>query len=181
MEYLTLVKLIADILKEFDSERPVHKNFQPGIGPFGEPQIVAELARRLTSKGVPARTKRIPDLAVADEWAIEFKIVRPFGDNGKEAENWSVNLLHPYTGNVSLVGDAIKLIGQNEYRSKGLFVKGFEHDPAKISLDPLIQAFESITQHVMKIQLGERVEERRSQLVHPEHQVLRCVGWELQR
>src|SRR6058998_405930 len=33
----------------------------------------------------------------------------PFGDNGKEAENWSVNLLHPYEGNVSTIGDCCKL------------------------------------------------------------------------
>ena len=181
MEFHTLVKAIADILKEFDSERPVHKNFQPGIGPFGEPQIVGEIAKRLTIRGTPARTKRTPDLALAQEWAIEFKIVRPFGDNGKEAENWSANLLHPYAGNVSLLGDAIKLTGLNEYRRKGLFVIGFEHDPAKIGLDPLIEAFELIAQQVMKIDLEKRVEEKRFQLVHPEHQVLRCVGWELRQ
>jgi hypothetical protein len=181
MEYYTLVKLIADVLKDFDSEKPVHKSFQPGIGPFGEPQIVGEIAKRLTIRGVPARTKRTPDLALGEEWAVEFKVVRPFGDNGKEAENWSVNLLHPYAGNVSLIGDAIKLAGLSGYRHKGLFVIGFEHDPAKISIGPLIQAFELIAQQVMKIDLRGRVEETRSQLVHPEHQVLRCVGWEIGR
>ena len=179
MELRTLARLIADILKQFDSEKPVHKGFQAGIGPFGEPQIVGEIAKRLTAKGIPARTRRIPDLALAEEWAVEFKIVRPFGDNGREAENWSVNLLHPYAGNVSLIGDAIKLAGLNEYRHKGVFVIGFEHDPAKISLDPLIQAFELVARQVMKINLRERVEEKRPQLVHPVHQVLRCVGWEL--
>ena len=151
----------------------------PGIGPFGEPQIVSEVAKRLAAKGIKARTKRTPDLAVEDEWAVEFKIVRPFGDNGKEAENWSVNMLHPYAGNVSLIGDAIKLARLNEFWHKGLFIIGYEHAPAKISLDPLIQAFELISQQVMNINLGQRIEEKRLPLVHPEHQVLRCVGWEL--
>ena len=173
------MKVVADLLKDFDSERPTHKNFKPGIGPFGEPQIVSEVAKRLAAKGIKARTKRTPDLAVEDEWAVEFKIVRPFGDNGKEAENWSVNMLHPYAGNVSLIGDAIKLARLNEFWHKGLFIIGYEHAPAKISLDPLIQAFELISQQVMNINLGQRIEEKRLPLVHPEHQVLRCVGWEL--
>jgi hypothetical protein len=111
--------------------------------------------------------------------ALSFKIVRPFGDNGKEAENWTVNLLHPYSGNVSLIGDALKLIQLPNYQHKGLFVIGYEHDPPKISLDPIIASFELIAQQVMKIKLGERIEEKRRGLIHPEHQVVRCIGWEL--
>src|SRR5581483_7173455 len=178
MLYSEVLKCIADILKEFDSERPVHKAFKPGIGPFGEPQIVGEIARRLSSGGIPAQTKRTPDLDVQQEWAIEFQIVRPFGDNGNEAENWSVNLLHPYLGNVSLIGDALKLSELSNYDHKGLFVIGYEHNPAKISLDPLIRSFELVARQVMNIPLGERIEEKREHLVHPEHQVLRCIGWD---
>ncbi len=90
-------------------------------------------------------------------------------------------MLHPYGGNVSLIGDAIKLADLHGFRRKGLFLVGFEHNPAKINLDPLIQAFELIARQVMNIDIGERVEEKRLQLVHPEHQVLRCVGWELRQ
>ena len=179
MYYDELVNTIADILKLFDSEKPIHKEFKPGIGPFGEPQIVKIIAQRLSAMGIDSRTKRIPDLVVQNEWAIEFKIVRPFGDNGKEAENWSVNMLHPYPGNVSLISDAIKLIQLDNYPNKGLFVIGYEHNPARISLDPLINSFESITRQVLNIKLGERIEYRKEGLVHPEHQVLRCIGWKL--
>ncbi len=181
MTYADLIITIADILKEFDSEKPVHKSFQPGIGPFGEPQIVGEIARRLSLEEIPAKTKRTPDLSIGSEWAIEFKIIRPFGDNGKEAENWSVNLLHPYPGKTSLIGDAIKLLRVDNYSNKGLFIIGFEHEPAKISLDPLIDSFEIIMRNVMKINLGNRIEEKRNHLVHPEHQVLRCIGWTLKQ
>ncbi len=179
MEYSEIVRTIADILKEFDSEKPVHKAFQAGIGPFGEPQIVSVIAQRLSAKGVSAQTRRMPDLDIQHEWALEFKIVRPFGDNGREAENWSVNMLHPYAGNVSLIGDAIKLSKLETHRLKGLFVIGFEHSPARISLDPLINSFELIARQVMNITLGERIEERRDGLVHSEHQVLCCIGWQL--
>ncbi|MFZ2096812.1 MAG: hypothetical protein WAV05_09260 [Anaerolineales bacterium] len=179
MTYAELIKVIADILKGFDSEKPVHKAFQPGIGPFGEPQIVKIIAERLNLLDILAQTKRLPDLVVQNEWAIEFKIVRPFGDNGKEAENWSVNMLHPYPGNVSLISDAIKLIQLENYNHKGLFVIGFEHNPVRISLDPLIESFESITKYVMHFNISDRIEQRRYSLVHPEHQVLRCIGWEI--
>ena len=96
--YAEIVRRIADILKQLDSERPVHKAFQPGIGLFGEPQIVGLIRNRLLAKGLSAQTRRTPDLAVQHDWAIEFKIVRPFGDNGREAENWSVNVLHHTQG-----------------------------------------------------------------------------------
>src|SRR4030042_3978651 len=135
MEYIQIINTIADLLKNFDAEKPTHKAFRPGIGPFG--------------------------------------------DNGKEAENWTVNMLHPYPGNVSLISDAIKLIQLGGYTNKGLFVIGFEHMPARISLDPLINSFESITKNVLQVNLGKRIEERREGLVHPEHQVLRCIGWEI--
>ncbi len=171
--------MIADILMAFDAEKPVFKDFRPGIGPFGEPQIVGVIAKRLSAQGFPAQTKRTPDLVIQHQWAIEFKIVRPFGDNGREAENWSVNMLHPYAGNVSLIGDAIKLAQLNDYPYKGLFVIGFEHNPAKINLDPLMDSFEAIAENVMNIRLGERITERREGLVHKEHQVLRCFAWQL--
>lgn len=179
MKYYDIVTTIADILKAFDAEEPVHKAFKPGIGPFGEPQIVRIIAQRLSEIGIQSETRRTPDLDIQHEWAIEFKIVRPFGDNGKEAENWSVNMLHPYSGNVSLIGDAIKLTTLSTYLNKGLFIIGFEHDPAKISLDPLIDSFEAIAKQVLCIGLGDRIEENRKGLVHPEHQILRCIGWQL--
>lgn len=179
MEFSVLVTLIADILKEFDSERPTHGSFQAGIGPFGEPQIVKEIARRLSAQGVAAETKLKPDLKLGQDWAIEFKIARPYGDNGKVAENWTVNLLHPYPGNTSLLGDALKLQELQGYRHKGLMVIGFEHEPAKISLEPLLQPLEVVAEKVMHVELQPRVEETRYKLVHQVHQVLRCVGWEL--
>ncbi|WP_448541865.1 hypothetical protein [Roseiflexus sp.] len=181
MSYSDVVRIIADILKAFDSTRPVHKTFSPGIGPFGEPQLVREIAQRLTRNGIQAKTQQTPDLVIQGSvFAIEFKIVRPFGDNGKEAENWSVNMLHPYPGNVSLLADALKLNGLNNvFQHRGLLMIGYEHNPPRISLDPLIRSFELIAKVEMGIPLGQRVEEKRDGLVHPEHQVLRCVGWEL--
>ena len=87
-----------DALVSVDASRVPFKEFQPGEGPYGEPQLlklIADYLNRLPNYPNRVITKRTPDLLIPNEWAIEFKITRPFGDNGKEAENWSVNLLHP--------------------------------------------------------------------------------------
>lgn len=184
--YAELVGRIADLLAILDEGRPIHKNrgreFKPGIGPFGEPQLVKKLAELLTGKGIPSRTRLAPDLDVGNGfWGIECKIARPFGDNNAIAENWSVNLLHPYPGNESLIGDGLKLRELSGFGRKGLLVFGFEHDPAILSLDPLVNSFELVATRVCGVSLGPRVEEARRGLVHPVHQVLRCFGWEVLR
>ncbi|MHA2612172.1 MAG: hypothetical protein V2G33_07300 [bacterium JZ-2024 1] len=180
MDLSQLVREIADFLKEFDSTKPVHKNFKPGIGPFGEPQIVKEIAKGLRQKGINALTQRTPDMSIEKEWAVEFKIARPFGDNGKEAENWSVNLLHPYEGNISLLGDCCKLKSLTNYAKKAAIIIGYEHDPEKkIPLEPVIKSFEILASQILNIHLSNRIEETRKGLVHPVHQVVRVIGWEI--
>jgi hypothetical protein len=97
MELQEVVTDIAMGISALDSAGSRFREFQPGVGPFGEPQLVKDIATQLntlTKYRGAVRTKRCPDLLIPGEWAIEVKITRPFGDNGKEAENWSVNLLH---------------------------------------------------------------------------------------
>src|SRR5580692_10740188 len=108
MELKQVVDDIAAALFSIDRCGVPHKHFQSGVGPYGEPQLVSAVAEhlnRIPTYNNRVKTKRTPDLVIPDNWALEFKIARPFGDNGREAENWSVNLLHPYAGNVSTVGD----------------------------------------------------------------------------
>ena len=181
MELRNIVCDVADVLKSFDSEKPVHKRFKPGIGPFGEPQLVKEVSNRLNriEKGYKSHTRRTPDLDINGEWAVEIKLVRPFGDNGNVAENWSVNLLHPYEGNTSLIGDALKLLELEEFPKKAIFLIAYEHNIPKIELDVLITSFELIIKEVIGLKIGERIEEKRENLIHPEHQTVRCLAWEL--
>ncbi|MBI5779687.1 MAG: hypothetical protein HZA49_09570 [Planctomycetes bacterium] len=181
MELAEIIKNIADILKTHDSTNPrdEEKNFKPGIGPLEETQIVQEIAKRLMEKGVASQIHQAPDLSINDEWAIEFKLARPFGDNGKEAEHWSKKILHPYEGNKSLLGDCLKLMREKSYPKKAVIAIGYEHNPAKISLDPAIKAVEAVAAGVLDIKLSERIEEVRGDLVHPVHEVLRVIGWEV--
>jgi hypothetical protein len=173
---------IADGLAKIDSRRVPFRTFQPGVGPYGEPQLVkllAEYLNQLSKYRGAVRTKRTPDLLIPNEWAMEFKIARPFGDNGLEAENWSVNLLHPYEGNVSTIGDCYKLAKLNCTERKAVVVIGYEHFPANVDLTPLIESFEAVAKYVARIELSARVESRRDDLVHPVHQSVRIFAWEI--
>lgn len=180
MSLEAIVPDIADALKAIDCARVPFKNFQPGVGPYGEPQLVKLLAEHLNR--IPryrgnATTMRTPDLLIAVLWAIEIKIARPFGDNGRLAENWSVNLLHPYSGNTSLLGDCLKLQSYACREQKGAVVIGYEHDPPQITLEPLIRSFELIARDILSVRLGERVTAMRTGLIHPVHQRVIVIGW----
>jgi hypothetical protein len=182
MDLETVVQDIADVLKGIDSSGVPFKAFHPGVGPYGEPQLV-----KLVSKGLNciqryggcAKTRRTPDLLIEGHWAIEIKIARPFGDNGKLAENWSVNLLHPYAGNTSLLGDCLKLREITCSEQKAAVAIGYEHYPPQMSLEPLWKAFEVVAHTVLEIKLGTRSEAAREGLIHSVHQRLVVVGWEV--
>lgn len=177
-----VIDSIADALVLIDSSGTKFRGFLPGVGPYGEPQLVKLVAAQLNSMvqcDGPVCTKRTPDLLLPGKWAIECKIARPFGDNGKPAENWSVNLLHPYEGNTSLIGDCLKLRGLRLIEKRAAIVIGYEHTPPQISLGPLIDAFEVVAREVIGIRLSKRIQAVRSGLVHPVHQQLSVTGWEV--
>lgn len=183
MELHVFVKDFADALKAIDGGGATHKHFHSGVGPFGEADAVRVALKWLQSTAPSeysqAVTKRLPDLLIPDKWAIEFKIIRPFGDNGKPAEHWSENILHPYPGNTSSLGDCLKLLDSGLKERKAIVVFGFEHSPAQVSLDPAVKAFELIASRIMNIKLGSRIEAMRKNLMHPVHQVVRVFGWEV--
>jgi hypothetical protein len=182
MELAAFVEDIADALAAIDSSRKSFRSFQPGVGPYGEPQLIKLVAAHLNTRpryGGNALTKRIPDLLIRGGWAVEFKITRPFGDNAKEAENWSVNLLHPYPGNVSTIGDCYKLRNWAGPERRAVVAIGYEHTPPKIDLSPLLDSFEAIAKNVVHVTLSPRIEIRREGLVHPVHQCLRLCAWEV--
>jgi len=178
----TVVSDIADSLVKIDSSGIPFRKFKQGVGPYGEPQLLREISQILNSENnyrEQVETRRTPDLLIKGSWALEFKIVRPFGDNGKEAEDWSVNLIHPYEGNVSTLGDCIKLLRLHVPEKKAVVVIGYEHDPPKIDVEPLIESFELLAEKIMKIKIGPRETENRKNLVHPVHQQLTVFAWEV--
>src|SRR5262245_32121559 len=182
MELKQVVEDFADALVAIDGCGVAFKKFQLGVGPYGEPQLVAAVAKHLntlTPYGGTVRTKRTPDLLIPSTWALEVKLARPFGNNGEEAENWSVNLLHPYAGNVSLLGDCLKLQKLEGTERKAALVVGYEHTPPRISLTPVLSALELIASNVVSVRLGSRTQTTRTGLCHPVHQQLQVVAWEV--
>lgn len=90
-----------------------------------------------------------------------------------------LTLLHPYRGNVSTIGDCLKLAESTCIERKAVVVIGYEHNPAKIDLTPLIEAFEVVAKEVALIKLSSRFECRRQDLVHPVHRCCPVFGWEV--
>jgi hypothetical protein len=178
-----LVDDIAEAVKYIDRSGVPFKSFLPGVGPYGEPQLVKLITKRLSEehgnryKG--ARTCRTPDVLIPGRWALEFKIVRPFGDNGIEAEHWSQNLLHPYRGNVSAIGDAIKLAEYDGAEQRGIIVICYEHESPRIQLSVLLSAFELITRQLLALPLSERYSASVLDCIHPVHQRATIYGWPL--
>lgn len=183
MELAELVSRIAEALKCIDSSKVPHKTFQPGVGPYGEPQLVRKLIEHLR-QSAPAEfgatvSKREPDVLIPGKWALEFKIVRPFGDNGRLAEHWSENLLHPYEGNVSALGDCLKLKHSSLTERKAVISIAYEHTEPKFNLGVLIRSFELIARSELSIELGQRCETLVLDLIHPVHQRAIVYGWEV--
>src|SRR5215467_10478410 len=153
MELAVLVADFASALAEVDATNPVGSSgrFKPGCGPLTESEVTTLILRRLRETNptyTRAAPKRYPtgraecDFVLPGEWAVEVKLARPFGDNGKPAERWSENLLYPYPGNTSSLGDALKLLRSGFPERKAVLVVGYEHTPPKIPLETAVRGFE---------------------------------------
>ena len=182
----------ADALQAVDRAGPVGRSSsrvaRPGVGPLQERQAVrlaaAEMAERSPAYAGIA-SGRYPgailecDLVIPGQWAVEVKMARPFSDDDTQSDHWTENLLHPYAGTTSAVGDALKLQSLDAGLSKAIVIYGFEHATPRVPLEPAVRAFELIATKVAGVRLGRRVEEVRSALQHPAHAVVRVYGWEV--
>ena len=138
--------------------------YRPGIGPLTEEEAVRRAVRHLQQIRPEVYGSAAPrnypndrlkcDLVIPGEWALEFKRIQPFGDNGKEAEHWSENILHPYPGSTSSIGDCIKLLMSQFAERCAVVVFGYEYDPPQINLDIAVNAFEVIVTQVLGIRLA---------------------------
>ena len=190
MELFSLIADFASALGEVDATNPVGASgrSKPGCGPLTESELTALILRRLRERNAiysRATAMRYPseraecDLVVPGEWAVEVKLARPFGDNGKPAERWSENLLYPYAGNTSSLGDCLKLLGSKFPEGKAGLVIGYEHTPPVILLEPAIRVFELLASQVLGLNLSSREQVTVTGLVHPHHQQASVYGWQV--
>ena len=88
-------------------------------------------------------------------------------------------MLHPYAGNVSSIGDCIKLIGSGFSERKSIVIFGYEHSPPQIDITTAIESFEVVAKQVVGVELSEKRSEKFGPLIHPVHQQGKVFGWEV--
>jgi hypothetical protein len=185
-------------MKLADARRPQAVNvrskerFQPGIGPHSEAQTVELVAKELrqlapdqyaqsiaTAVAYPELSRQKCDLCIGTSpgwlWAIEVKMLRMLGDNGKLNDNILMHILSPYPEHRSALTDCSKLKQTELAQRKAILIYGYEH--ADWPLEPAIAAFESLA--AMRARVGERHVARFDGLIHPVHASGAVYGWEI--
>ena len=191
MELADFVRDFATALKAVDARRPVFTSrtgrvYKPGIGPHSEDRavdLILEEMKNVSPHGygrfvcrVPyARSRQTCDVVLPNEWMIEVKMARFYGDNNKPDDTSLKDLLSPFDVDRSALTDCAKLAAADGPARKAIVIYGFDY-PAW-PMDPVIEAFEVRAR--VPVRLGERCEASFTDLIHPVHQRGRTFGWEV--
>jgi len=109
------------------------------------------------------------------EWAIEIKMARPNGDNGKPDDTSIKDMLSPFASDRSAVTDAAKLAGSPIAPRRAILIYGFD-DPRR-PLAVMVEAFELLAS--ARVRLGPRQAAPLESLVHPVHSSGSVYAWEV--
>jgi hypothetical protein len=199
---LSLEELTSDFARGIelaDSKSPIATNsrsgisFQAGIGPHKETAALSLVLDELKD-GHPSRYSHVrlgvpyPEMprqrcdfcigqAPEWDWAIEAKLVRFLGDNGKPNSNMLMHLLSPYPVDRSALTDCSKLASTSLGTKRAVLIYGF--DSKAWPLETAIRAFEALsTLHAV---LGPRIEHSFANLRHPIHNRGAVFAWEVLR
>lgn len=190
-----LVSDVAGAIEALDRTGPVWRSartgkaYQPGIGPHPETEVVRMVARWLAEQDptrygdhtlgapYPIGARQKCDWVLGDpvRLAIEVKMLRLMGDNGKPNDNMLMHLLSPYPAHRSALTDCSKLLSSGFPGTKAVLIYGFDYPGWP--MDPAIEAFERLAGS--EVALSERAEAPITGLVHPVHQAGRVFCWEL--
>jgi hypothetical protein len=186
-----LARDFADGMMLADARAPTWGSYQPGLEPHTEVQtvalVMAELARTHPAKyeavqtGVPYPNapRQKCDLVISPSegrsWAIEVKMLRFMGDNGKPNDNMLMHILSPYPKHRSALTDCQKLVGSGFEQPYALLIYGYDYDDWP--MEPAVQAFEQLARH--RVQLGPRQFTTFGGLIHPVHQRGGVFVWEI--
>ena len=183
---------LAEGIEKADSKRPVafnqrsRKPFQPGIGPHTEADTLELALAALPPARLPPVRLQVPypavsrqscDLVLAGSpgWAIEVKMLRLYGDNGKTNDNMLLHLLSPYAKHRSAVTDCEKLNGSGFPQRKAIVIFGYESKD--LPLAEGIDAFEALARQ--RVALSGPCVAAFENLVHPVHACGCVYGWEI--
>jgi hypothetical protein len=185
----------ADAIRFVDAQGPVWKSvtsgrsYQSGIGPHPETETLKLVARELAARSggrytelklnmpYPSEPKKKCDLVVSSStlWAIEVKMLRLMGDNGKLNDNMLMHILSPYPTHRSALTDCAKLANSGFTGGRAVLIYGFDYPDWPMDL--AIEAFERLARAT--VDLGERTTASFSDLIHPVHQQGRVFIWQL--
>jgi hypothetical protein len=164
---LLLTDLVTDFaqgIQAVDSLAPVASSsrtgasYRPGIGPHTETQtiklvmahlaVAAPLGYASYRLGVPYAdgTRQACDVCLGGpapwEWAIEVKMLRLMGDDGKLNDNMLMHILSPYPAHRSALTDCTKLLDSQLGARKAILIYGYDYPGW--AMDPGIGAFETL-------------------------------------
>lgn len=193
-----IVQDFAAAVERVDALRPVAINqrsgvsFQPGIGPHTEANTVRLVFSDLASMfrdvyadhslGVPYGdgSRQSCDLCLGHApswaWAIEVKMLRLMGDNGKPNDNILMHILSPYPQHRSALTDCDKLRASVLGDRRAVMIFGYDY--VGWPMDPAIEAFETLA-HSRGL-LGPREHASFDGLTHPVHQRGRVFAWQVE-
>jgi hypothetical protein len=198
---LGLGEIVGDFargLERVDSTKPVARSlrsgaeYHPGIGAHSEQEtlrlVLAHLGSKFQDKYGTLQidtsyldSREKCDLVIGEPeapfWALEVKMIRLMGNNGKPNDNLVMHVLSPYAEHRSAVTDAEKLARSKFNCPKAILMFGYEYE--NWPLEPLVRAFEVLTR--VRVHLQSRHEVSFSDLVHPIHRRGRVFGWEVVR
>lgn len=191
MDGAALARDFADGMMLADARAPTWGSYRPGLGPHTEVQTVAlvitELARRYpanygtvqTGVPYPNAPRQKCDLLISPgegrSWAIEVKMLRFMGDNGKPNDNMLIHILSPYPKHRSALTDCQKLIASGFEQPNGILIYGYDYDDWP--MEPAVVAFEQLARY--RIQLGPRYFASFDGLIHPIHRRGGVFVWEI--
>ena len=197
LEFQQFIEDIAISIKRVDARRPQAANartgvaYQPGIGPHSETQAVALLVGELQQQfggrysgmvqtNIPyPKGRQKCDLCIGTppswDWAIEIKMLRLMGDNGKPNDNMLMHILSPYPNDRSALTDCVKLVQSGLPGRMAIVIYGFDYP--SLPMDPAIEAFETLASRW--VCLGARCVSHYADLVHPIHVAGRVFGWDV--
>jgi hypothetical protein len=172
-----------------DAKRPVAvsyrsgKPYQAGIGPFTEEKtielVMAEIGEKftpfLTNVSYGSNSRQRCDLCIGSigAWqiAVEFKMLRIMGDNGKPNDAMLTHILSPYSAHRSALTDCRKLAESSFGCPKALMVWCYEYE--KWPAEPVVECLEQLAGPL----LNNRVSAPFDSLIHPIHRQGTVHGW----
>jgi hypothetical protein len=175
-----------------DAKQPVALNrrtgapYHPGIGPHSESDTTRLALGAITGMApfkyslekyypVPRREKCDLFLTAPEKWAIEIKLLRLLGDNGKRNDNMLMHILSPYPIHHSALTDFDKLTRSGFDARHAIMVFGYDYED--LQMDPAVEALEILARE--RVEILSHAVAQFDGLVHPVHRLGRVFAWEI--